>query len=215
MAYAGRTLKASPAEASVPRRRPLQLASTAVTLQSAPDTELGGIARRRRRRGSPASGAEGRRPSPRSATVHSLRPDLAMPGFRLVTAGDEIDSAGGRAAIVFMRRPIGQVQGRSTRRHRRGRNVTVTVTANLDKLLDKTYEGKDLRELVDAPPALAGVSDGDARPSRTRSTSRPSDTSAATSTSGPPPHWSSSPTASSSHSGTSHARAWLPPPCDR
>jgi hypothetical protein len=41
--------------------------------------------------------------------------------------------------------------------------VTVTVTANLDKLLDKTYEGKDLRELVDAPPALAGVSDGDAK----------------------------------------------------
>jgi hypothetical protein len=42
--------------------------------------------------------------------------------------------------------------------------VTVTVTANLDKLLDKSYEGKDLRELVDAPvSALAGVSDGDAK----------------------------------------------------
>lgn len=40
----------------------------------------------------------------------------------------------------------------------------MTVTANLDKLLDKTYEGKDLRELVDAPvSALAGVSDGDAK----------------------------------------------------
>ena len=42
--------------------------------------------------------------------------------------------------------------------------MTVTVTANLDKLLDKTYEGKDLRDLVDAPvSALAGVSDGDAK----------------------------------------------------
>jgi hypothetical protein len=40
----------------------------------------------------------------------------------------------------------------------------VTITANLDKLLDKAYEGKDLSELVNAPvSALAGVSDGDAQ----------------------------------------------------
>ena len=40
----------------------------------------------------------------------------------------------------------------------------MAVTANLDKLLDKAYEGKDLQELVDAPvAALAGVSDGDAQ----------------------------------------------------
>ncbi len=39
----------------------------------------------------------------------------------------------------------------------------MTVTANLDKLLDKAYEGKDLADLVNAPvSALAGVSDGDA-----------------------------------------------------
>jgi hypothetical protein len=39
----------------------------------------------------------------------------------------------------------------------------MTVSANLDKLLDKSYEGKDLQELVDAPvAALAGVSDDDA-----------------------------------------------------
>jgi hypothetical protein len=40
----------------------------------------------------------------------------------------------------------------------------MTVTANLDKLLDKAYEGNDLAELVNAPvSALAGVSEGDAR----------------------------------------------------
>jgi hypothetical protein len=40
----------------------------------------------------------------------------------------------------------------------------MAVTANLDKLLDKSYEGMDLQELVDAPvAALAGVSDGDAQ----------------------------------------------------
>lgn len=40
----------------------------------------------------------------------------------------------------------------------------MTVTANLDKLLDKAYEGKDLTDLVNAPvSALAGVSDGDAQ----------------------------------------------------
>lgn len=39
----------------------------------------------------------------------------------------------------------------------------MAVSANLDKLLDKSYEGKQLAELVDAPvAALAGVSDGDA-----------------------------------------------------
>jgi hypothetical protein len=39
----------------------------------------------------------------------------------------------------------------------------MAVTANLDKLLDKAYEGKDLQELVDAPvEALAGVSEADA-----------------------------------------------------
>jgi hypothetical protein len=38
----------------------------------------------------------------------------------------------------------------------------VAVTANLDKVLDKAYEGKDLSELLDAPvAALSGVSDGD------------------------------------------------------
>lgn len=40
----------------------------------------------------------------------------------------------------------------------------MAVTANLDKVLDKAYEGKDLSELLDAPvAALAGVSDGDAQ----------------------------------------------------
>jgi hypothetical protein len=39
----------------------------------------------------------------------------------------------------------------------------MTVSANLNKLLDKSYEGKDLQELVDAPvAALAGVSEDDA-----------------------------------------------------
>jgi hypothetical protein len=40
----------------------------------------------------------------------------------------------------------------------------MTVTANLDKLLDKAYEGNDLADLVNAPvSALAGVSEGDAQ----------------------------------------------------
>jgi hypothetical protein len=40
----------------------------------------------------------------------------------------------------------------------------MAVTANLDKILDKAYEGKSLTELVDAPvAAIAGVSDGDAK----------------------------------------------------
>ena len=40
----------------------------------------------------------------------------------------------------------------------------MAVTANLDKLLDKAYEGKNLTELVDAPvAALAGVSESDAK----------------------------------------------------
>jgi hypothetical protein len=40
----------------------------------------------------------------------------------------------------------------------------MAVTANLDKVLDKAYEGKSLTELVDAPvDALAGVSEGDAK----------------------------------------------------
>jgi hypothetical protein len=37
------------------------------------------------------------------------------------------------------------------------------VTANLDKILDKTYEDSTLAEIVSAPvSALAGVSDADA-----------------------------------------------------
>lgn len=39
----------------------------------------------------------------------------------------------------------------------------MAVTADLDKVLDKAYEGNTLAELVDAPvDALAGVSAGDA-----------------------------------------------------
>ncbi|HEU0238765.1 MAG TPA: hypothetical protein VKB59_02735 [Micromonosporaceae bacterium] len=39
----------------------------------------------------------------------------------------------------------------------------MAVTANLDKLLDKAYEGQALSELVTAPvAALAGVTDADA-----------------------------------------------------
>ena len=39
----------------------------------------------------------------------------------------------------------------------------MAVSANLDKALDKAYEGSSLAELVNAPvSALAGVSDGDA-----------------------------------------------------
>jgi len=39
----------------------------------------------------------------------------------------------------------------------------MAVNADLNKLLDKAYEAKDLQELVDAPvAALAGVSDDDA-----------------------------------------------------
>ena len=39
----------------------------------------------------------------------------------------------------------------------------MAVTADLDKILDKTYEGSALNELVDAPvAALSGVSEGDA-----------------------------------------------------
>jgi hypothetical protein len=40
----------------------------------------------------------------------------------------------------------------------------MSVTADLDKVLDREYESKTLTELVDAPvAALAGVSDGDAK----------------------------------------------------
>jgi len=40
----------------------------------------------------------------------------------------------------------------------------MAVSANLDKLLDKAYEGTGLAELIDAPvAALSGVSDGDAQ----------------------------------------------------
>jgi len=40
----------------------------------------------------------------------------------------------------------------------------MTVSANLDKMLDKTYEEQDLHTLVDAPvDALAGVSAADAQ----------------------------------------------------
>jgi hypothetical protein len=39
----------------------------------------------------------------------------------------------------------------------------MAVSVNLNKALDKAYEGKGLDELLDAPvAALAGVSDGDA-----------------------------------------------------
>ncbi|MDM4719608.1 hypothetical protein QTQ03_08420 [Micromonospora sp. WMMA1363] len=38
------------------------------------------------------------------------------------------------------------------------------VTADLTKLVDKSYQDKTLTEIVDAPvSALAGVSDGDAK----------------------------------------------------
>ena len=38
------------------------------------------------------------------------------------------------------------------------------INADLDKILDKAYEEKNLTELVDAPvDALAGVSEGDAQ----------------------------------------------------
>jgi hypothetical protein len=47
--------------------------------------------------------------------------------------------------------------------HEQGGSDPMAVSANLDKLLDKAYEGKDLQELVDAPvAALAGVSEDDA-----------------------------------------------------
>jgi hypothetical protein len=40
----------------------------------------------------------------------------------------------------------------------------MTVTADLSKLLDKEFEGKNLSELIKAPvSALAGVSEGDAK----------------------------------------------------
>jgi hypothetical protein len=39
----------------------------------------------------------------------------------------------------------------------------MAVSINLDKALDKAYEGKSLAEILDAPvSALSGVSDGDA-----------------------------------------------------
>jgi len=39
----------------------------------------------------------------------------------------------------------------------------MAVTVGLNKALDKAYEGKGLKELLDAPvAALAGVSEGDA-----------------------------------------------------
>ena len=42
------------------------------------------------------------------------------------------------------------------------KGMTMAVTADLGKVLDKAYEEKTLTELVDAPvAALAGVSDGD------------------------------------------------------
>jgi hypothetical protein len=40
----------------------------------------------------------------------------------------------------------------------------MAVTANLDKVLDKAFEGSSLAELVNAPvSALAGVSESDAQ----------------------------------------------------
>ena len=39
----------------------------------------------------------------------------------------------------------------------------MAVSINLDKALDKAFEGKSLTEILDAPvSALSGVSDGDA-----------------------------------------------------
>lgn len=39
----------------------------------------------------------------------------------------------------------------------------MAVSVDLDKALDKAYEGKSLKEILDASPAaLAGVSDADA-----------------------------------------------------
>jgi|tagenome__1003787_1003787.scaffolds.fasta_scaffold13223497_1 hypothetical protein len=39
----------------------------------------------------------------------------------------------------------------------------MAVSANMDSLLDKAYEGKSLTEVLDAPvSALSGVSDADA-----------------------------------------------------
>ena len=39
----------------------------------------------------------------------------------------------------------------------------MAVSVNLDKALDKAYEGSSLKEILDAPvAALAGVSDADA-----------------------------------------------------
>jgi len=39
----------------------------------------------------------------------------------------------------------------------------VTVSANLDNILDKEYEGKSLTEILSAPvAAIQGVSEGDA-----------------------------------------------------
>jgi hypothetical protein len=44
------------------------------------------------------------------------------------------------------------------------RDADVAINANLDKILDKAYEEKNLGELVDAPvDALAGVTEADAK----------------------------------------------------
>jgi hypothetical protein len=44
------------------------------------------------------------------------------------------------------------------------RRKTMAVTANLDKVLDKAYEGASLADLINAPvAALAGVSEADAQ----------------------------------------------------
>jgi hypothetical protein len=41
--------------------------------------------------------------------------------------------------------------------------VTVAISVNLSKILDKAYEGSSVTELLDAPvSALSGVSDADA-----------------------------------------------------
>ena len=66
----------------------------------------------------------------------------------------------------------------------------MAVSADLNKLLDKAYEGKDLTDLVDAPvSALSGVSESDGELLATW---------AGTSTSGPPRPCSTSPTPRSS-----------------
>jgi hypothetical protein len=55
---------------------------------------------------------------------------------------------------------VSDVIGKRVTSHRR---YTMAVSVDLDKSLDKDYEGQSLKEILDASPAaLAGVSDSDA-----------------------------------------------------